>query len=501
MNPMLPQQFPSDDPPPSRIIGYVSVRGDQSLFDEKPHAMMASSKPFHAKKTDLNQVRRSLEKAGFEIIAESPLGLSVSGPPGAYEDLTGGKVHMQECLVGHAFSGSRYVTHVDIVGKNQPDWLGVGIAKSETTKIDGVLLDKPKYPYGAPLKSGPSPIPPNSSKYHLRLPNDVATALNATPLHQDGIRGDNILVAMPDTGHYKHPYFLAQGYKINPTITVVQGANPGQDPFSHGTGESSNIFAMAPGIILQAIRCADDQGSMLATAGFLKAKSLNPLPRIITNSWGGDYPQYPPGTNQPDPADMAFALEVQHAIEQGIVVIFSAGNGHFGPEPQIPGVIAAGGVFMDQTGALQASDYSSGYFSPWFNGVKVPTVCGLVGMLPRAQYLMLPVPSGSDLDVSESQDTAEEVGDGTTQDDGWAMFSGTSAAAPQLAGLAALLLSVKPKLTPAQVAEAMIETAIDIVRGHCHPRFNNNAVPGPDLATGQGLVNAKAAVAYAQQKF
>jgi subtilisin family serine protease len=46
-------------------------------------------------------------------------------------------------------------------------------------------------------------------------------------------------------------------------------------------------------------------------------------------------------------------------------------------------------------------------------------------------------------------DDQGNAGDGTPPNDGWSLFSGTSAAAPQIAGAAAVLLSAKPKLTPA----------------------------------------------------
>ena len=124
-------------------------------------------------------------------------------------------------------------------------------------------------------------------------------------------------------------------------------------------------------------------------------------------------------------------------------------------------------------------------------------------MLPRAQYLMLPVPPGSSIDVDESQpDLPDDVfGDGTTPSDGWALFSGTSAAAPQLAGVAALILGAFPSLKPVQVIEAMTMSAIEVSRGTCHPRFGNLAFIGPDAATGAGLVNAVTALRYAFTHF
>jgi subtilisin family serine protease len=55
-------------------------------------------------------------------------------------------------------------------------------------------------------------------------------------------------------------------------------------------------------------------------------------------------------------------------------------------------------------------------------------------------------------------------------------FTGTSAAAPQAAALAALLLSRHPDWTPAQVRAALQQAAVDI------------DPPGHDAETGYGLL-------------
>jgi subtilisin family serine protease len=62
-------------------------------------------------------------------------------------------------------------------------------------------------------------------------------------------------------------------------------------------------------------------------------------------------------------------------------------------------------------------------------------------------------------------------------------WSGTSFSAPHVAGVAALLLSVDPSLTPAQVGRAMDSTATDL------------GLAGYDNRYGYGLVDACAAVA------
>lgn len=457
---------------------------------------MTSSGAFHAPAATRTNVRRLLEQGGFQVIAESPLGLAVAGSSGAYEQLTGGKVMLVERLMRVGGGHVRYVTHIDIVGNNQAKALGVGYAATPSANIDGVLIQRPRTFLGV----FPSPIAPNSTRFHLRVPDEVALGLNALRARSLGRYGDGVVVAMPDSGEYQHPYFAVHGYNVRPVEDVVPDTDPNDDPVGHGTGESANLFAIAPQAALQPIRTSDDAGNLIAAiSGFMRGKELNP--NVITCSWGGDDP-YPP-VNGPDEQESAFALEIQHAIEQGILVVFSAGNGQFSMEPQVPGVLAAGGVYMSQDLTLQASNYASGYRSPWFEGITVPTVCGLVGLLPRAQYLMLPIPPSCQIDMTESRPAPPQdaEGDGTPDNDGWALFSGTSAAAPQLAGVGALILGAKPGLNPAQVIEAMTRTATDVVTGTCHPRFNNEARVGRDEATGYGLVNAQAAVQYAIDHF
>ena len=68
--------------------------------------------------------------------------------------------------------------------------------------------------------------------------------------------------------------------------------------------------------------------------------------------------------------------------------------------------------------------------------------------------------------------------------DEWSAISGRSAAAPQIAGLAAQLLAAKPELRPYQVAEAMSRTTLDVTNGCYHPRFSFRTTVGDDSATG-----------------
>jgi subtilisin family serine protease len=484
---LLPRILGSDNLLPTTIIGYVSVRsqGGRSFLDSEG---LGNVTAFYGSDSDRREAIRAAESAGLEVLAESRLGVAVAGPPDAFRELTGGELVARERLMHTRAGRDEYVTHLDIVGEGQPDALGVALPRSAVSGIEAIVLEFPRSPHAV----FPAPVPPTIARFHLRVPGDVAMLLGASEAHNRGQVGQDVVVGMVDSGHYRHPFFTAYGYTIRPTVTVVPGTSPAVDPNGHGTGESANLFAVAPGAVLRPYRAANDAGDLVAAlAGFVRAKADGP--DVLTNSWGGDN-EYPPRSGPPA-ADRALILEIFDAIAQGIVVVFSAGNGSFGVEPQVPGVIAAGGVYATAGLDLQASDYSSGYQSPWFGGVQVPTVSGLVGMAPRASYIMLPVPSGCPIDIERAAASDEDPADGTAANDGWALFSGTSAAAPHIAGAAALLRGVKDEATPAQIADVLSSTAVDVSAGFCHPRFNNPATLGRDLATGFGLVNVAAAAA------
>lgn len=342
-------------------------------------------------------------------------------------------------------------------------------SRVDVPAVDGLdeLVDRVYVQHDPILFAPERALPPFSlseEKFRLRVPGDVAQLMQATPVHRRGITGRGVRVAMVDSGFYHHPYFSALGYDYL-AVAAPDVIEPGNDASGHGTGESANLFATAPGINFVGVKMGNP------TLAFRTAVELRP--QVITCSWGFHVDL--PNTSMPNWLKPLY-LEVLDAVARGIVVCFSAGNGHHAFPANVEEVLAVGGTVVDDALSYAATEYTSGFESVWFPGRRVPDITGLCGTPPRADYITLPVQAGANLD----------------KDGGWGAFSGTSAASPMVAGVCALLLEADPTLAPHDVRNVLQYTARDITDGKC---FQGHAAgPGPDLATGYGLVDAHRAV-------
>jgi subtilisin family serine protease len=464
---------------PALIFAQASLLsiGGRSLFEAKPGELRGPCVQFTSPGGLVAAACTRLLESGFTILQVSPFSINIAGPPEAFEKAFRTK------LVERELSQVRGPTATFL---DSPDTEMLGHISTKGTPlgqlVEGVALEVPR------RFMQESARPPQVDYHHLDVPAGVAHASNATPLHGLFVNGAGVKVAMVDSGHYSHPFFAANGYNVAPVVLGPGASAPESDESGHGTGESANIFAIAPSCTLLPVKA-----NFVNTIGaFNTAVALGP--DIITCSWGSHVPF------ALSAADLVLAASVSAAVASGITVIFSAGNGHAGFPGQHPDVISAGGVFMDNDGSVVASNYSSGFQSNIYPGRRVPDVCGLVGERPKAIYIMLPVEPGDSIDQGNAGGVFPD-GDQTDMDDGWAAFSGTSAAAPQLAGVAALIKQAVPNATPGDIKSAMMMTARDVAAGMCNavPDVHGGlpAAAGVDDATGSGLVDATAAVIYA----
>jgi subtilisin family serine protease len=335
-------------------------------------------------------------------------------------------------------------------------------------------------------------LPPKVNYFHLNLP-DVATLTRARQVHQQGITGSGIKVVMIDSGFFNHPFYQANGFKVG--VVLAPGAlNPALDSNGHGTAQAGNLFATAPGIRFVMLK----QGTNPVVA--LK-QAIALAPDIIICSWCFDLVMPGPARAHQPSVPSTFKpleMEIANAVAKGICVVCAAGNGQVAFPGMHPDVICVGGVFVTPDLNLIASDLASAFSSRPYPGRHVPDVCGLVGMKPAGIYIMLPLQPGSNLDKSLAVGPFPN-GDSTTPTDGWIATSGTSAAAPQVAGVCALLKQKNPSLSPQQLKQALIAGASDCSSGAANPESNQGvalgAGAGPDGATGHGFVNAAASVA------
>lgn len=421
-----------------------------------------------------------LQQAGFTVLRLSSTTINIAGPPSLFRDAFECRLQSEDRPVIKEGGREDVAQFVECPDTDVPGLINTaGTAFSDL--LEGVALEEPRYYMAA------NAFPPPVDYFHLDVPGDVSLGCNADKAHRGGTTGKGIKVVMCDSGHFAHPYFSARGYRVGPVQLGPGATNAAADESGHGTAESANIFAVAPDVDFTMVKI----NFVNSIGAFNAAVAL--APHIISCSWGSDK-QLPPLSA----SDSALGAAIALAVAGGIVVVFSAGNGHYGFPGQHPDVISAGGVFMDQTGAMRASDYASGFASQIYAGRNVPDLSGLVGMRPRAAYIMLPLEPNDDIDRDLGNGLQFPDGDETASNDGWAAISGTSAAAPQLAGTAALVKQACPRLAPAQVRDVLRTTARDVTVGNNHPRMNNPATVGADLATGTGLVDAERAVLVAK---
>jgi len=418
-----------------------------------------------------------LERLGFRVHHIGRYSISGESPRALWEKVFSTKVEKRR----QAFSDTHpelgeveYLSHVADVPFRMP-------ADLES------LVDR-AYPQRPPMFFA-SPLPPRVAYHHLEVPADVAMVLRAAPMHTEGVTGAGVLVAMVDTGFYRHPFYTWQGFGYRATL-APDATRVEEDENGHGTGEAANIFSCAPDIEFIGVKMGGNP-----TLAFKAASDLHPA--VMTNSWGYDLPGLSTLPNSLRPLEAAVIEAVR---DRGITVCFSGGNGHVSFPGMMPDVISVGGVYAHEDLAngdfdLEASDYASSFDSQIYAGRHVPDLCGLVGMRPAGVYIMLPVSPGSTIDAGLAGGSFPGA-DETAAGDGWAVISGTSAASPQIAGICALLRQVEPGLSPPLVKSLLRASARDVTKGQS--AMGQPAGEGHDGATGAGLADAAAACRLAR---
>lgn len=478
---------------PPLIYAEASVHsiGGESVFTIQKYITSETVTEFHSEYNLIQKAVIKLKENGFEVMNIGETSISISAPPNIFEKVFHTKIIQKEREISGIF-GKTSTTVLDSTNSDVSGLINTNDSDLADV-LEGVAINEKVILYSPPIGNSEnintpgriSPDPPKKDYYYLEPPHDLIELLLAKRAHQNGVTGKGVKVVIVDSGFYRHPFFIKRQYHINPVILGPATSEPIHDETGHGTGISANVFSLAPEVDLTMVK----MNMFVAMGAFDKAVLENP--DIITCSWG-----FPTPPNELTAQQSLFATKIADAVRKGITVIFASGNGGQPFPGMHPDVISVGGVFIAKDGSKEATPFASGYKSEIYSNRQVPDICGLCGLPPKAAYIMLPVDPGEEYD-KERAEINHPLGDETSPIDGWAAFSGTSTAAPQIAGICALLKQVNRNLTPFQLRDILKRTARDVITGHSHQ--NNPAQPGPDAATGFGLVDASKAVDVAKR--
>lgn len=307
--------------------------------------------------------------------------------------------------------------------------------------------------------------------------------INAHLLWAQGITGQGRLVMGVDTGvHPNHPA-LQHKWRGNHVPSNQAWFDPGggtttpSDCDGHGshtvgtmtgwsptTGDTVGVAPGAEWIAAKTICSSPHTSNSIAAFQWAIDPDGNPLtitdmPDAISNSW------YDPDVTNECSGIYKTTLDAVEAA--GIAVVFSAGNSGSGSSTITkPKNINTNTVNVMCTAAIDGASYLGGNTNPIASfSSRGPSTCGGTGSL-----LIKPEVSAPGVNVRSSGSST-----------GYTVLSGTSMAAPHVAGAVALLKQFAPNLTGKQILEALYNTAKDL------------GTPGEDNNYGMGLIDVYAA--------
>lgn len=344
-----------------------------------------------------------------------------------------------------------------------------------TTPVHKMARPRPRSGEVPFVAKGRADTTRNSLNYGLSLLQNAQIQVNA--LHNAEIFGEHVTVGVLDAGFRLAQHIAFDSLRVLGEFDFVNGdsitANQEgdrADQDNHGTNTLSVIAGYAPGnLIGPAFKAAfllaktedlasethEEEDNWVRAIEWMEQEGVD----VTSTSLGYqdfDAPSVDYTYEDMDGKTAIITRAAQIAMSKGVVVVTSAGNS--GNNSKFPYISApADGADVLAVGAVNAQREKVNFSSigPTADGRIKPDVTALGVQVVAAQA-------------------------GTF--DGFVQVRGTSFSCPLVAGVAALILSAHPHLTPLQVNEAIRMTA--------------SHAQAPDNLTGYGIVDARAAIAY-----
>jgi len=296
----------------------------------------------------------------------------------------------------------------------------------------------------------------------------IRTMLGVEAVWNDGFRGQNVIVGVIDQGIDGTVYPVVGGFaragSRQPGTASIQ---------THGSMSAANVLVAAPAARLYDypfLGLPSSGGALQMFQAILDQRRRDGTPHVTNSSYGFTF--VPPQSSQPNHeawnVDHPVNRKVREVVASGATAFFAAGN--CGSDCPAQGCHASA---IGPGKSIVASNSLA----------EVITVAAVNRHHQRLGYSA----QGPGRFAEEKPDVAAyshvyaNFGPGRPAGGDESRFdSGTSTACPIAAGVAALLLSAVPDLTPEQVRTALIAGAIDLGQ------------PGWDAETGHGVINAAA---------
>jgi len=369
------------------------------------------------------------------------------------------------------------------------------ISQEEATRLAAdIAASDPNVEYAEPDRMMHKMFTPNDTRYNEQWHYFEATAGINAPAAWDKATGTGVVVGIVDTGYRPHADLSGQ---------ILQGYDFISDTFVSNDGNGRDNDASDPGDAIDAGECGGGEPTQFESsswhgthvAGTIAAKTNNGsgvagvafnariVPARVLGKcggytsdiadaiiWvsGGSVSGVPTNANPAKVINISLGGDgacdsttqsaINSARSRGASVIVAAGNENRNASLDSPancsGVVTVASV--NRSGGRS-------YFSNFGTSVEVAA-------------------PGGDVRVSASNGILSTLNAGSTSPgaDAYALYQGTSMATPHVVGVVALMLSVKPTLTPDQVTSILQSTA--------------RAFPATCSQCGSGIVNASAAV-------
>ncbi|GAC14397.1 S8 family peptidase [Aliiglaciecola lipolytica] len=367
----------------------------------------------------------------------------------------------------------------------------------ELASISGLRLMADRNVMTTGFTSGLTNLLGGSTTKQFAIDNDITTQTQADQLHDIGITGKGVTVAVLDSGTLmsgeqgkyllRNQYDRSRAFYKYDAISSLKNRKLNDDQNGHGShvtgiiasslkSDNGKFNGMAPDVYLLSVKAFDASGNgsytdILDGLNYVYQNRNRYRIRVLNLSLGASVQS----NYWSDPINQA----VMRLWEAGVVVVTSVGNtGSDYATVTVPGnnpyIITVGALTDSYTPADTSDDRMTTFSS------KGPTVEGFVK--PEI------VAFGGHLSSKFNKDllwNKNYVASDTGED--YHMVSGTSQAAAVVTGTVALMLQYNPYLSPDEVKCRLIDSASSVTNPSTGKAY------GP-FTQGAGLINAHAAV-------